>query len=139
MTVLDTSGVIDFLIGGEAFEDVADLLGLEATAVPELLTFEVVAVLRRQVVHHGIDAERAKSAVDDLADLPLEIYPTLPLRFRAWELRHNFTAADGFFVSLAEQLDAPFATKDRPLASAVLRHTNVPVIRLGSEASADPS
>ncbi|MGQ0678442.1 MAG: type II toxin-antitoxin system VapC family toxin [Actinomycetota bacterium] len=133
MTVLDTSGAIDFVIGDRAYAQVAELFLREGVlAVPDLLTFEVVAVLRRHVQRGALDAARAHMAIDDLGDLPVEIFPTLPLRSRVWELRDNFTAADGFFVALAEQLDEPLATKDRGLASAARTHTGVQVLILGT-------
>lgn len=132
MTVLDTSGVIDFLLGADAFDDVAGLLGQETVAaVPDLLTFEVVAVLRREALRGTIDPERAKGAVEDLADLTIDVFPTLPLRSRVWELRNNMSAADGFFVALAERLEEPLATKDRSLATAARSHTGIQVVLLG--------
>lgn len=133
MTVLDTSGVIDFLVGEEAFTEVANLLRQEGIlAAPDLLIFEVVAVLRRQVRCHAIHSERARLAIEDLADLPIEIFPMFPLRARVWELRDNLTAADAFFVALAERLDEPLATKDRALAAAARAHTSVQVVELGN-------
>lgn len=136
MTVLDTSAVVDFLTGDEAFAAVADLLRQEGTlAVPDLLTFEVVAVLRRQVQRRSMDPERARLAIEDLGDIALEVFPTLPLRSRVWELRNNVTAADGFFIALAERLDEPLATKDRALGSAARTHTNIQVIDLGGDVS----
>ena len=134
MTVLDTSGVVDYLIGDEAFEEVAGLLTAErSVAVPDLLVFEVVAVFRRQVLRESLAADRARSAIEDLGAFPIEVFGSLPLRARVWELRENFTAADGFFVALAERLDEPFATKDRALAAAARSHTEIQVIDLGPE------
>jgi predicted nucleic acid-binding protein len=131
VTVLDTSGVVDFLVGDGAFDHVASLLNREApVAVPDLLIFEVVAVLRRQVQHRSLDPTRAQLAIEDLGDFPLEIFPSLPLRGRVWELRDNLTAADGFFVALAEQLGEPLATKDRGLALAAQGHSDVTIIDL---------
>ena len=133
MTVLDTSGVVDFLVGEQCYSEVADLLQQERTvAGPDLLVFEVVAVFRRQVQQQGMNPDRAKSAVEDLGDLPLELFPTLPLRARVWELRDNFTAADAFFVALAERLDEPLATKDRRLGIAARTYTSIQIIDLGS-------
>ena len=132
MTVLDTSGVVDFLVGDQAAVEVADLFRNEGTLpVPDLLVFEVVAVFRRQVQRQAMNSERAKSAVEDLVDLPLEVFPTLPLRTRVWELRDNFTAADAFFVALAERLEEPLATKDRRLATAARAKTRIRIIELG--------
>jgi predicted nucleic acid-binding protein len=131
MTVLDTSAVIDFLVGEEAAEEVEALLSREGTAaVPDLLVFEVLAVLRRHARRGLITEERASAAVDDLGDLALEIFPTLPLWERAWELRENLTGADALFVALAERLGEPLATKDRGLASAARRHAGVETIEL---------
>lgn len=131
MTVLDTSGVVDFLIGEESFEEVADLFRKDGTvAAPDLLVFEVVAVFRRLVQRGEIDPGRARAAVEDLGDLPVELFPILPLRGRVWELRDNLTAADAFFVALAEQLDEPLATKDRHLTAAARAGTGIRIIEL---------
>jgi predicted nucleic acid-binding protein len=82
--------------------------------------------VRRQ----SITPERATGAVEDLGDLAVEIFPALPLRERAWELRESFSAADALFVALAERLDEPMATKDRSLASAAREHAGIATIEL---------
>lgn len=131
MTVLDTSGIIDFLIGEEAAGNVAALLAEEGTvAVPDLLVFEVVAVFRRLVQRGAMAVDRAAAAIDDLGDVPMELFPTLPLRERAFALRDNLTAADAFFVALAESLGEPLATKDRVLATVARDHVGIRVIEL---------
>lgn len=131
MTVLDTSGAIDFLLADGAAAEVQALLEREGVlAAPDLLVFEVLAVLRRDVRRGVLAAERARAALDDLADLSIEIFPTLPLRSRAWELRENLTAADAIFAALAERLGEPLATKDRGFAAAVRAHASVDVIEL---------
>jgi predicted nucleic acid-binding protein len=118
VTVIDTSGVVDLLLGIGASEDVQRLVEREGTlSAPDVLVFEVLAVLRRQVQRDGIDALRAERALDDLADLRVELFPAMTLRGRAWQLRENFTAADALFVALAEALDEPLATKDGRLAA----------------------
>lgn len=71
------------------------------------------------------------AAVADLGDVPLALFPALPLRGRVWELRDNLSAADALFVGLAEQLDEPLATKDHALAQAAGRHSHAEVITLG--------
>ena len=131
MTVLDTSGLVDFLLGDESQAAVAQLLRDEGrVGAPELVVFEVIAVLRRQVLRGDLEAQRAAGAIEDLGDFPVDLYPALPLRQRVWELRASLTAADAIFVALAEQLEEPLATKDRHLAAAARTHTGAAVIEL---------
>lgn len=131
MTVVDSSGIIDFLLGIGAASEVVSLLEQEGElAAPDLLVFEVLAVLRREA-GRGLDATRASAAMRDLGDVALALFPSLVLRERAWALRHNFTIADGLFIALAEQLEEPLATKDGPLAKQAVKHTQAEVVVLG--------
>jgi predicted nucleic acid-binding protein len=133
VTVIDTSAVVDFLVGEEAAEAVGALLAQEGTlAAPDVLIFEVLAVFRRHVQRGSIAPDRAKGAVEDLGDLAVEVFPALPLRQRAWELRDNFTVADALFVALAERLGEPMATKDRGLASSAREHAGIVTVDLGA-------
>jgi predicted nucleic acid-binding protein len=132
VTVVDTSGVIDLLLEVGAVSEVEQLLEDETVAAPDVLVFEVLSVLRRHVLRGIVTAPRAQGALDDLADVALDLVPSLVLRRRAWELRDNLTAADALFVALAERLDEPLATKDRALAAAVRRHTRAAVVELGA-------
>ncbi|MHB8242285.1 MAG: type II toxin-antitoxin system VapC family toxin [Solirubrobacteraceae bacterium] len=132
MTVLDTSVVVDFLLGAGVAGDVRVLMDREGElAAPDLLVFEVLAVLRREVGRGDLSEDRAASAVFDLGDLPVELFPSLPLRRRAWALRANLTAADALFVVLAEQLGEPLATKDSALGAEAAKHATVEVLQLG--------
>lgn len=133
MTVIDTSGVVDFLLGTGAAREVESIMSHEGElAAPDLLVFEVLAVLRRENLRGRLTASRATGAVADLGDVPIELVASLPLRDRAWALRRNLTMADALFVALAEQLGEPLATKDSALAAAALRHTSVPIVPLGA-------
>lgn len=137
MTVLDTSAVVDYLLGDGVAEEVQALLrdGGPAAA-PDLVVFEVLAVLRRDVSRGELSDARAQAAIADLGDVSLDLFPTLALRQRAFDLRHNMTAADALFVALAEILEEPFATKDRPLAAATRTHARVEVHLLVAGAGA---
>ena len=131
MTVLDTSAAIDYLLGSDAAPEVGALLEEEGPlAAPDLLVFETLAVLRGDVSRGLMSEERARRALDDLGDLAVELFPALPLRQRAFDLRANLTAADGLFVALAEALGEPLATKDRGLADAAGKHAGVKVLLL---------
>lgn len=131
MTVIDTSGAVDFLLGAGVAGEVEALMEIEGElAAPDLLVFEVLAVLRRQTLRSELSATRATGAVQDLGELPVELLPSLPLRGRAWELRSNLTAADALFVALAEQLGEPLATKDSALAREAEKHAALEVVHL---------
>lgn len=133
MTVVDTSAVVDFLLGVGVARDVEVLMSVESElAAPDLIVFEVMAVLRRQAYRRELADERAAAAVADLGDLPIQLFPSLPLRQRAWSLRGNLTAADGLFVALAEQLGEPLATKDRALWVEAPKHAGVEVLELAA-------
>jgi predicted nucleic acid-binding protein len=131
MTVIDTSAVIDFLLADGVAEDVEALFTREGElAAPDLLVFEVLAVLHRDVLRGAMARDRAQGALADLGDLTVDLFPSMSLRGRAWELRDNFTAADALFVALAELLDEPLATKDRSLLKATQQHTQIETLEL---------
>lgn len=132
MTVLDSSVVVDYLVRQGAALAVDDLLD-EPTpaAAPDVLVFEILAVLRRDVARREMSERRALTALDDLGDLGVELFPSLQLWRRAFALRHNMTMADALFVALAEALGEPLATKDRGLARAAVEHAAAEVVLLG--------
>jgi len=133
VTVLDTSVVIDLLLADGVADQAGAILTAEGpAAAPDLLVFEVLAVLRRHALRGDLSVERAHGALDDLGDLPVELFPSLTLRQRAFELRMNLTAADALFVALAERLAEPLATKDAGLAAAAGKHTAVDVVLLSA-------
>lgn len=134
MTVVDTGGVVDALLEMGVADDVWRFLDHEpALAAPDVVVFETLAVVRRFAQRGYLDMSRAAAAVEDLSDFRLEVFPSMPLRNRAWELRENMGAADALFVALAEQLGEPLATNDRALARAARDQTGIRTIELGSE------
>jgi predicted nucleic acid-binding protein len=133
VTVLDTSAVVDVLLGSGAARQATALLDAGPAAAPDVMTFEVLAVLRRLALRGDAREDRLAGAVADLGDLAIDLYPSLPLRRRAWDLRHNATVADALFVALAESLGEPLATKDAGLAAVAERFADVEVLRLDAE------
>jgi predicted nucleic acid-binding protein len=85
---------------------------------PDVVDVETVSVLRRRWLAGDLTARRFSSAVDDLRELDLTRFPTLPLMRRAYELRTNVTPYDAAYVALAEQLDCMLVTADTRLAQA---------------------
>ena len=79
---------------------------------------EVINTLRGGELTGEISPIAASLAVAELLGLPIEFYPLAPLAERVWQLRANVTPADGWYVALAEWLNAPFATLDRRLTRA---------------------
>ncbi len=131
MTVLDTSGVVDLLTGGPTSDEVAGLVAGSMLAAPDVLVFETLSVLRRDLRRGAISRARADRAVSDLGGVPIDLFPSLRLRDRAWDLRENLTAADALFAALAERLAEPLATGDRGLARAARERLGIAVIELG--------
>lgn len=87
-------------------------------AGPDLVDVETVAVLRKRWLAGTLTARRFTAAVDDLADVPLTRYPTLPFMRRAYELRSTVTAYDATYVALAEALDCEMLSSDDRLSRA---------------------
>ena len=120
MTVVDASALLELLlqtplgrrIEARLFHDEGEL------HAPHLVDVEVMQGLRRLVRTGEVSAGRAEEVLADLADLELHRHPHLDLAGRAWKLRDNISAGDAMYIALAEAIDAPFVTCDRPLANA---------------------
>lgn len=90
----------------------------ESLYAPWLIDLEVASVLRAANRGGTLPDRRARQALSDLADLPMQRAPHLALLPRIWQLRNNVTAYDAAYVALAEVLDAPLLTADARLARA---------------------
>lgn len=130
--VLDASAAVGLLLGGQIGDAVDRALGPEpAIHVPELLFVEVLSALRGNERGGELPHGRAEQAYEALRRLPCIRWSHHDeLIGRVWELRANVSACDATYVALAERLDATLITADRPLASAVRRHTGVVVADL---------
>jgi len=117
--VLDASVLVNLLAddGGDGERARAAVVDQELAA-PDLINVEVASVLRRHWLAKSLSARRFAAALEDLADLPVDRYPTLPLMSRVYELRANASAYDATYVALAEHLGCDLLTADRRLAAA---------------------
>ena len=50
--------------------------------------------------------------------LDIDLFSFEPFADRVWELRHNVTSCDAWYVALAEALKLPLATLDEALAKS---------------------
>ena len=73
-------------------------------------------VLRRLERKKLITTQEANSAADDLMRLEIVLFSFEPFADRIWELRHNLTSYDAWYVALAEGLKLPLATLDERLS-----------------------
>ena len=120
MIIVDASILANALADDGADGAVARtrLAGAGELAAPDLIDVETVAVLRKRWIAGDLTDQRFSDAIEDLEDLDLTRYPTLPLMRRAFELRANVTAYDATYVVLAERLDCTLLTADQRLATA---------------------
>ena len=120
--VLDASAAIDALLGASDWvhgDDFHAHAGLD---------IEVLSVLRRQTLHDGLPAHRAREALDLFGELQITRHPLRRLIPRIWMLRDDVTASDAGYVALAEALDIPLLTLDRKLAKTAARYCEVIVL-----------
>ena len=118
MIVVDASAVVELLFATPLGEIVWDRITEpeEEIAAPCLLDIEVTHVVRRYALTKAVDEARAARAVAHLGDFNAMRWPHEPLLPRIWTLRHNLSAYDAAYVTLADALDCPLLTCDRRLA-----------------------
>ncbi len=127
MIVVDASAVLTLILARSPATSIADRLfaSHESLAAPELIELEVLQVLRRVALGGEVSADRALSALEAFHDLPIDAIGHRALAARIWELRHQLSAYDAAYVSLAEALDAPLLTCDRRLSHTHGHHARI--------------
>jgi predicted nucleic acid-binding protein len=111
--VLDTSALVEFLVGADQFaEMVRSATAGEVLAAPHAVDLEIASALRGLVQGGKLPADEAQRALDLLGAIGMRRYDHLPLLARIWELRHNMWPYDAAYVALAESLRIPLVTVD---------------------------
>lgn len=119
MIVLDTSALVEFLVGSDAVaQRVRAAVAGERLAAPHAVDLECASTLRGLVRGGKLPADEARRALDLLGVISLRRYDHVPLLPRIWELRENMWPYDAAYVALAETLGAELVTTDRKLAAA---------------------
>lgn len=95
-----------------------EIVGRESLVAPDLALAEATNILRRLEAAGRLERVEAGAAAGDLLQLDLNLVPFAPFADRIWELRHNLTSYDAWYVAVAEAFDLPVATLDRRLAAA---------------------
>ncbi len=118
--VVDASVAAEYLLRTAAGQRLEAVLASAELLAPALLDVEVFSVLRRAVLQNRLEEHRARLALQDLADWPVERISHAGLLREAWKHRHNVSSFDAFYVAVAALYEAPLLTADGPLCRAVL-------------------
>jgi predicted nucleic acid-binding protein len=119
-TVVDSSVLVAALIDtGPHGVWAEDVLARGSLHAPELARAEATNILRRLERAKLITTPEANGAQDDLMQLELDLFSFEPFADRIWELRHNVTSYDAWYVALAEALKLPLATLDEALSKSI--------------------
>jgi predicted nucleic acid-binding protein len=117
-TVVDASALIELVSGNPRAGPVAAAVTAGDAMAPELLDAEVLAAVTRLERTQRISAARGEQLITSMQRAPILRHRHRALLRRAWELRHNLTAYDALYVSLADLTDSTLVTADQRLASA---------------------
>jgi predicted nucleic acid-binding protein len=114
--VVDASVLVAALIDSGPHGTWAEnILASGSLHAPELARAEATNILRRLERAKQITTAEANAAHEDLMQLDMELFSFDPCAERVWELRHNVTSYDAWYIAVAEALDLPLATLDERL------------------------
>jgi predicted nucleic acid-binding protein len=127
--VIESSAMVDALVGDRLDPELSDLLATEELHAPALLDFEVASALRGHVLAGKLSEPRLDEALTDFAALRVERYPMTDQLGSVVALRNNFTVYDAAYVVLAQALHAPMVTADIKMLEASRLGVDIRVIR----------
>ena len=117
--VIDSSVLVAALVDSGPLGNWAEeVLAGGSLQAPELVHAEATNIFRRLERARLTTTPEANAAQDDLMQLDIELLPFAPFSGRIWELRHNVTGYDAWYVAIAEALRLPLATMDEALSKS---------------------
>jgi predicted nucleic acid-binding protein len=118
-TVIDASVLVAATVdSGPAGTWAEEVLSGAPLFGPELILVETTNTIRRLERAKRISTLEANSAHDDHMQLDIELLPFRPFSERIWELRHELSSYDAWYIAVAEALGLPLATLDRTLTKS---------------------
>lgn len=117
MIVLDTSALVDFLVGADVrAERVRTRCVGEQLIAPSGTDLECASALRGLVRGGKLPAEEGRQALRLLARTRIRRCHHTPLLPRIWQLRENMWPYDAAYVALAELVDVELVVVDTKFA-----------------------
>ncbi len=119
MLVVDASVLVAAATGrGDDGTWAESVIGHRGLIAPQVAQVEATQAFRRLELAGVLGRHEATAAAQGAVELAVELLPFEPFASRVWELRHNLSAYDAWYVALAEAFELPLATLDRRLAAA---------------------
>lgn len=118
MIVIESSAMVDALVGDPANPGLLALLADEELHAPALLDFEVASALRGHVLGGKLDPAILDEAVEDFIAFRIERHPMTGLLGHMLDLRDNFTVYDAAYLLLAQALETTIVSADTKLREA---------------------
>lgn len=117
MMVIDASAIVEFLMGSERGDRVAEAMSEGGTLfAPSHLFAEVASAIARMERAGTLDDKEASACMVSLERLPLESIDGQKLIAASWTLRKRFQIADAFYLACSLLLQVPLVTCDGRLA-----------------------
>jgi predicted nucleic acid-binding protein len=116
--VIESSAMVDALVGDPANPSLLALLADEELHAPALLDLEVASALRGHVLGGKLDPARLDEAAEDFIAFRIERHPMTGLLGHMLDLRDNFTVYDAGYLVLAQALETTIVSADAKLREA---------------------
>jgi predicted nucleic acid-binding protein len=116
--VIESSAMVDALVGDPANPNLLALLADEELHAPALLDFEVASALRGHALGGKLDPARLDEDVEDFIAFRIQRHPMTDLLGHILDLRDNFTVHDAAYLVLAQALEATIVSADAKLSEA---------------------